>query len=104
MSTIRKYRPAAKQNKKPLFTIDRALLAGFVGITGLGLAQPSIMSFAFSDKTPATTMTAQSKPTVVAAKPAADYTPVGSIERKPVEALKPVEAKPANPHGLRLER
>lgn len=99
MSTIRKYRPIfePKKQKKSLFSVDRCLLAGFVGMTGIGLAQPSIMSFAFNDTVPAATMTASIKGPILAAKPSPDYTPVGSIERKPAEP-------PANPHGLRLGR
>ena len=108
VSTIRKYRPAVVQKKSP-FSLDRTLLAGFVGLGALGLAQPAVMSIAFNAKTPAGAMMAQTpaKDVTVAAKPTADFTPVGTI--KPVETKKPVEPPrpaepPANPHGLRLVR
>lgn len=104
VSTIRKYR-RAKAPKKALFTIDRTLFVGFIGLGALGLAQPAIVSMAFNDTTPATTMTAQAPApaSVIAARPTADFTPVGSIERGIAEPKKPAEA-PANPHGLRLSR
>ncbi len=102
MSTLRKYRPLfVEPKKKPKLTVERTLFAGFVGLTGVGLAQPAIMSYAFNDTSPATTMTAQTNAPVMAGRPTADYTPVGSIERKPIETAKPAEPAPANPLGLR---
>ena len=84
-----------KKAKKSPFSLERCLLAGFVGLTGLGLAQPAILSIAFDDTTPSSTMIAQGKPP-------ADFTPVGSIERKAPEPAKPEQPAPAN--GLRLNR
>ena len=97
MATLRKYSPIFVENKvrKSPFTLERCLLAGFVGLTGLGLAQPAILSVAFDSTTPSATQIAQGKPS-------ADFTPVGSIERKPAEPAKPEQ--PADSPGLRLNR
>ena len=107
MATLRKYKPR-QTAKKSLITIDRTLLAGVVGFGAIGLAQPTLLTLASNNEpSPAAIQMARQAapaPTVVAAKPQADYTPVGSIEKKPAEAPKP-ETQPApNPLGLRLSR
>ena len=92
MSINRNHRITLRKRRRPIFaafTIERTLLAGFLGLTALGMAQPSIISFAFNDKTPEPTMTAQAKAPVIASRATTDQTPVGSIERKPVEPAAP---------------
>jgi hypothetical protein len=105
VATIRKYVPR-KAPKKAFFSVDRTLLAGVIGFGAIGLAQPTLVSLASNDRN--TPVVAQNQPKAappaVAGKPAADYTPVGSIEKATGETSKPVEKPVANPLGLRLER
>lgn len=105
MASLRKYRPR-EAPRKAFFSIDRTLLAGVVGFGALGLGQATLTTVASNDHGPAPAMMAQSPApaAVVAARPQADFTPVGSIEKKPSEAPKPADAPAPNPHGLRLSR
>jgi hypothetical protein len=89
VSKLRKYRPLFTQPKKSRFSIDKTLLIGFVGLTGIGLAQPAFLSVAVNDTVPSPTMLAQSNSPRIGT----DFTPVGSINAKPL-APKPAETKP----------
>ena len=74
MSTIRKARSTLAPSKsRRKFTIEKALLLGFVGLSGLGMAQPALMTLAFSDSPVA-------QPIQIAAE-RTDKTPIGSIPK-----------------------
>jgi hypothetical protein len=75
VSNIRKISIRKTKNKPMFFTAERTLLAGVIGLAGMGLAQPTLMSIAFNDSAPQATM-------IATTKSPADYTPVGSIERQ----------------------
>ncbi len=104
VSTLRKYRPLFQEKKKKSkISLERCLLAGFLGLTGVGLVQPTLVSMAFNDSAPATIQTAGGASPVLAARPSADYTPVGSIERQQPETPAPA-AKTTGQIGLRPGR
>ena len=88
MSTLRKYQRQVIKPKKSRLTAESSLLIGCIALVGIGFAQPALMSIAFNDSEPAPNMIAQSRNPTLAANPAADYTPVGAIDRKPPDAQK----------------
>ena len=75
MSKLRKYPKMVPAPRKSWFTIDRTLLAGVVALTAFGGLQMSAVNVASNDKQAPT-----DAGTLIASRPAADYTPVGSIE------------------------
>lgn len=100
MASLRKYPKLPPRERggwiKSLFTIDRTLLASVAALIGIGATQMSAVNLADNKATP------NAGSTMVAQKPIADYTPVGSID-KPVgaNAAKKDEQRLPAPFGLR---
>ncbi len=97
MSVLRKYPKLAPPPRKRIFTVERSLLAAVGVATLIGGAQMGLMNVASVESN-----------TRVATQPAADYTPVGSIEVHhrsvfdPVDDARTVENKKLQgPYGLR---
>ncbi len=93
MASLRKYPKLPAPPKKAWITADRTLLAGVFALMGFGAMQTSAITIASNDQSAAPIMTA--------ARPNADYTPVGSIDGAKSGAVnKTLQA----PFGLRSQK
>jgi hypothetical protein len=104
VASLRKYPKMLPPPKGPLLTADRTLLAAFIGLVGFGAVETNLVSIASNDAAPTTgapVMTATSRAPVIAARPVADYTPVGSIDRAHEEEAAHHDLPGILPHGLR---
>ena len=101
MASLRKHPKLLPTKRGPIVTLDRTLLAAVVGLVGFGALQTGGLTVASSD-----TPTPGSSDVMMASRQAADYTPVGSIE-KPAEPQAPAKEEKKSllsPFGLRWGR
>ena len=94
MSILRKHHRPVSPPKKNRFSAENSLLIGCIALVGIGVVQPALVSIAYNDYEPAPNMIAQSQNPTLAATPGADHTPVGSIDRKPLDSQKNAPSLP----------
>jgi hypothetical protein len=76
VASLRKFPKLAPEPKKTWLTADRTLLGIVMAVTSFGAIQMNAMNIASNDKLPDGSLAM-----VASARPTADYTPVGTIEK-----------------------